>query len=159
MSRIRVHVQRVVNAPADEVYAVFADYRVRHPRILPPENFVFYELVEGGYGAGTVVRIRIRAGGRERPYTLRVSEPTPGGLLLERDQDSSLETTFSLVPAFGGQQTRVTIETEWQGASGAGGFFERTFAPIAIRSIYNKEMDRLEAELRGTLAPAAAPGA
>jgi hypothetical protein len=156
MSRIRVAAERVVNAPADDVYAVFADYRVRHPRILPPESFVGYEVLEGGQGAGTLARVRVRAGGREREYMLRVSEPTRGGLLIERDQNSSLETTFSLVPVLGGQQTRVTIATEWQGGKGVGGFMERTFAPLAMRRIYNKELDRLEAELRGTLAPAAA---
>jgi hypothetical protein len=43
----------------------------------------------------------------------------------------------------------VRIHTSWDGASGIGGFFERTFAPKAMRRIYLDELDRLNAYARG----------
>src|SRR6478672_6893033 len=123
MARIQVEAERVIDAPADDVYALLSDYRQGHPSVLPPESFIGYKVEEGGRGAGTVVSFRIRAGGRERPYRMRVSEPTPGSMLVERDQTSSLETTFSLAPLSGGRRTRLRIRTEWQGGRGVGGFF------------------------------------
>ena len=36
------------------------------------------------------------------------------------------------------------IATTWQGAGGIGGFFERTFAPRAMRAIYEDELKRLD---------------
>jgi hypothetical protein len=37
----------------------------------------------------------------------------------------------------------VQISTSWQGAGGIGGFFERTFAPRAMKAIYEDELHRL----------------
>lgn len=143
MSRIRVEASRVVDASPETVYQFLADYQVKHPSILPRESFVGYTVEEGGTGAGTVVSFRIRAGGRERSYRMRVSEPEPGRVLQEQDMDSSLVTRFTLTPADGNVRTNVSIVTQWQGGSGFGGFMERTFAPMAMRGIYTKELDRL----------------
>ena len=155
MSRIHVEASRVVDASPQDVYALLADYRTRHPQILP-DNFVGYRVEEGGQGAGTIVSFRVRAGGRERSYRMQVSEPEKGRVIQERDTMSSLVTTFTLDPEAGGKQTRVTIATEWEGAGGVGGFFERTFAPGAMRRIYDDELNRLAAALGGS--PAAAGG-
>lgn len=143
MSGIHVEASRVVDAPTEKVYQFLADYRVSHPSILPPESFVGYHVEEGGTGAGTVISIRIRAGGRERAYRMRVSEPEPGRVLQEQDTASSLVTQFILTPADGSAHTNVSIVTEWQGGSGIGGFFERAFAPMAMRRIYLRELDLL----------------
>ncbi len=131
MSRVVASAERVVDAPASEVYAVLADYRGGHREILPP-NFLDYRVLEGGAGAGTVVSFTVRAGGRERPYTMRVSEPIPGSVLVESDTSSSLATTVSLTPQDDGRRTLVNIRREWQGGQGVGGFFEaRLRAPGA----------------------------
>jgi Polyketide cyclase / dehydrase and lipid transport len=143
MSQIHVEAARVVDARPEDVYAFLSDYRTNHPRILPPEHFLDYRVEEGGKGAGTVVTFRLRAGGRERPYRMRVSEPEPGRTLVENDANSSLVTSFVVAPESGGQQSRVRITTEWAGSGGIGGFFERTFAPGAIRRIYDDELNRL----------------
>ena len=37
----------------------------------------------------------------------------------------------------------VTVRISWQGATGIGGFFERTFAPRGITRIYSTELDNL----------------
>ncbi len=144
MSRIVISAERVIDAPANQVYDILADYRGGHREILPPQ-FVDYRVVEGGRGAGTLISFRVRAGGRERAYTMRASEPIRGSVLVESDTNSSLVTSFSLTPAGDGRRTRVAIRTEWQGAAGVGGFFERAFAPLALRRIYHDELDRLAA--------------
>jgi hypothetical protein len=147
MSRIHVEAERVVNARPQEVYDFLSDYRTRHPSILPPENFLDYQVEAGGKGAGTIIRMRMHAGGRDRPYRMEVSEPEPGRLLAERDMTSSLVTTFGLTPVADGSQTLVRISTEWVGGGGIGGFFERTFAPGVLRSVYTQELNLLAAAL------------
>jgi hypothetical protein len=149
MARVVASAARVIDAPAQRIYDIMADYRTGHRQILPPQ-FLDYRVVEGGWGAGTVVSFKARAGGRERVYTMRVSEAIPGSVLVETDTQSSLVTTFSLTPVDDGRRTRAAIRTEWQGSSGIGGFFERTFAPLAMRRIYNDELDRLAAAVGRT---------
>ena len=148
MSRIHVEASRIVDAPADAVYQFLRDYRERHPSILPPESFLGYTVEAGGVGADTVVSFRIRAGGRERFYRMHISEPDPGRVLQEQDTESSLTTTFTMTPVEGDARTNVRIATWWQGGGGIGGFFERTFAPTALRGIYSRELDRLAAALK-----------
>lgn len=157
MSRVIASAERVLDAPASEIYSVMADYRGGHREVLPP-NFIDYHVLEGGAGAGTVISFKVRAGGRERPYTMRVSEAIPGSVLVESDANSSLVTTFSLTPQDEGKRTLVNIRTEWQGGQGVGGFFERTFAPLALRRIYNEELDNLAALLNKRRLVAGASG-
>jgi len=157
MARIVVSAARAIDAPAQQIYEILTDYRTGHREILPSQ-FVDYRVVEGGRGAGTLISFRIRAGGRERPYTMRVSEAIRGSVLVETDTTSSLTTTFSLTPIGDDRRTLVTIRTEWQGGKGIGGFFERIFAPLALRRIYNDELDRLAAAAAGgKRSPAGAP--
>jgi hypothetical protein len=157
MALIVVSAARAVDAPAQQIYEILTDYRSGHREILPPQ-FVDYKVLEGGRGAGTLISFRIRAGGRERPYTMRVSEAIPGSVLVETDTTSSLTTTFSLTPIGDGRRTLATIRTERQGGKGIGGFFERTFAPLALRRIYNDELDRIAAAAAGgKRSPSGAP--
>jgi hypothetical protein len=141
MTEILVSAQQLIRAPAEQVYGYLADYRQHHPKILPPA-FSGFQIDEGGVGAGTVFRISVTAAGRTRSYHMRVSEPEPGRTLVETDQDSSLVTTFTVIPDAQGALTR--IETRWQGASGIGGFFERLFAPRAAGRMYADELRRLD---------------
>jgi hypothetical protein len=55
-------------------------------------------------------------------------------------------TTFTVTPD--GESSRVEISTQWQGAGGIGGFFERLFAPRVMRGIYVNELERLNAYAR-----------
>lgn len=128
-------------APAQTVYAYLADMREHHPRFLPPA-FSDFTVESGGVGAGTVTRFKLNAGGRSREYRMEVSEPEPGRVLSESDMNSTLVTTFTVSPE--GDQSRVQIVTTWQGAGGIGGFFERMFAPRAVRGIYEDELERLD---------------
>jgi uncharacterized protein YndB with AHSA1/START domain len=145
MSRIHVVAERTMAASPADVYASLTDYQRKHQQILPPEHFRDYTVEHGGRGDGTVVSFKLKAGGRERPFRMRVSELERGRILQEIDTGSSTVTTFHVEPVGEGRQSRVRIITEWEGAKGIGGFFERTFAPGALRRIYDTELSRLEA--------------
>ena len=141
MAKVEATAERTIDAPADRVYGYLADMH-QHPQFLPPA-FSDFQVEEGGVGAGTVTSFAVTAGGRTRNYRMRVSEPQPGHTLVESDANSSLVTTFEVEPRDG--RSLVRISTSWDGASGIGGFFERTFAPKAMRRIYLDELDRLNA--------------
>lgn len=140
MGRITVVHEGPVGAPADLTYRLIAD-DAHHQRFLPA-GISDFEVLEGGVGAGTVHRFTVTAGGRTRAYVMRVDEPQPGRVLTETDQGSSLVTTFTVMPS--GGACRVRIETRWDGAGGAGGFLERTFAPRVMRKMYADELTRLD---------------
>lgn len=149
MSRIHVEAERTMAATPADVYASLADYQRKHQQILPPEHFRDFTVEQGGRGDGTVVSFKMKAGGRERPFRMRVSELEQGRILQEIDTGSSAVTTFHVEPVAEGKRSRVRIVTEWEGAKGIGGFFERTFAPGALRRIYDTELSRLEAVAGG----------
>jgi uncharacterized membrane protein len=141
MAVVVASAQGTVNAPADQVYGYIADMREHHPNFLPPA-FSDFQVESGGVGAGTVTRFTVTAGGRSRPYRMAVAEPEPGRILTESDSGSSLVTRFTVTPE--GDTSRVEITSTWQGAGGIGGFFERLFAPRAMRTIYQDEIRRLD---------------
>jgi uncharacterized protein YndB with AHSA1/START domain len=143
MGKVSVSADRMIDAPAAVVYDCVADM-TQHPEFLPPA-FSDFAVESGGVGAGTVTTFKVTAGRRTRSYRMTVAEPEPGRVLTETDANSSLVTTFTVEPL--GRDCRVTIATDWDGAGGIGGFFERTFAPRAMRRIYADELDRLAAHV------------
>lgn len=145
MAKIHVSTQRHIDAPAEAVYGYIADMREHHPRFLPPE-FSDFQVEAGGAGQGTITRFKMTAGRRTREYRMQVAEPQPGRVLTESDTASSLLTTYTVAPE--GSGCNVTISTEWEGAGGIGGFFERTFAPRVMQRIYADELERLDAYAR-----------
>jgi len=141
VAQIRVAAERPIAAPAEHVYRYLADYREHHPRFLPPA-FSDFQVEQGGIGAGTVIRFRLRAGGRSQVARQRVAEPVPGRVLSEADlDDPSLVTTFTVMPD--GDRCRVLIETTWQRA-GVRGLVERLLAPRVLRPLYADELARLD---------------
>jgi uncharacterized membrane protein len=148
MGVIQVSAERTVNAPADEVFGYIRDMNV-HPKFLPPA-FSDFKVESGGVGPGTVASFKVTAGGRTRDYRMTVDEPEPGRVLRESDENSSLITKFTVRPREGelGAVSHVEITTSWQGAGGIGGFFERTFAPRAMKALYEDELQRLDAYAR-----------
>lgn len=150
MSIIHVETERTIDAAPAQVFNLLANYRTTHKDILPGENYQDYKVEQGGEGAGTVYSYNLNAGRRVRPYKMKVSVPTPGNVLQESDQNSTLVTTWTLVPQDDGSKTRVRLTTEWGShASGIGGFMERTFAPRAIKGIYGTVLGRLESVATG----------
>jgi uncharacterized protein YndB with AHSA1/START domain len=146
MGKVEASAERVIDAPADQVYGHLADMH-QHPNFLP-SAFSDFTVEEGGVGAGTVTRFSATAGGRTRNYRMQVTEPEPGRVLVESDANSSLVTTFRVEPQ--GEKSLVRISTSWDGAGGIGGFFERTFAPKAMSRIYLDELERLNAYAQRT---------
>ena len=141
MGERRVVAERVVGAPADEVYGYIADYREHHHRFLPPA-FTDFVVEEGGRGAGTVVRFRLTVGGRGREYRAVVAEPEPGRVLTEADAGTGSTTTFTVTPA--GGESRVRVETTWPGAGGLAGVMERVLARRLLGRLYADELERLD---------------
>jgi hypothetical protein len=155
MAAIKVSAEGNVDAPPDEVYGYIADMRSHHPKFLPPA-FSDFEVESGGVGAGTIIRYKVTAGGRTRAYRMEVAEPEPGRTLTESDTESSLITTFTVMPQSGASWVR--IGTTWDGAGGVGGFFERIFAPRALRAILTDELRRLDDYARQRAGNAERPG-
>lgn len=146
MGHVHVETEKVINARPEVVYQYLADYRDKRPRILTP-NFVDYAVKKGGRGNGTVVTYVLHAGRRERPYEMHVNEEGKANTLVERDAGSSLVTHWRVQPAADSTSSRVAVTTDWEGGSGVGGFFERTFAPMGMRKIYDTMLDRLAQEV------------
>lgn len=146
--QIQVDVQRTIPAPRERVHEILTDYASGRPEVQPPANYLDYKVLQGGRGAGTQISYRLRVGPRERPYEVEVSEPSPGATLVERDRNSSLVTTWTLVPTPDGSATKLELSTSWQGSGGVGGFFERTFAPRGLRRVYDELLDRLTEKVR-----------
>jgi uncharacterized protein YndB with AHSA1/START domain len=141
MAKVVASAERGIDAPAEQVYGYLADMNL-HQRFLPPA-FSDFKIEQGGVGAGTVTSFKVTAGGRTRSYRMQVSEPAPGRTLVETDTGSSLVTTYDVAPR--GDRSLVSITTSWDGASGIGGFFERTFAPRAMERLYSEALDQLSA--------------
>jgi hypothetical protein len=142
MSHIDVRDERIIDAKPEEVYTALIDYKNKRPRMLTP-NFLDYTVEQGGEGRGTIFSYRLQAAGRERPYRMIVDEPLQGQVVTERDQGSSLVTSWTVAPINGGAKSHVSVESAWEGGSGVGGFFERTFAPLGLHKIYKSMLEML----------------
>jgi hypothetical protein len=145
MSEVVATAEHVVRAPAERVKAALGDYEGARRRAMP-EQFSDYRVEAGGSGAGTRVHWRFAATAkRVRDQLIDVTEPS-ADTLVERDTNSSMVTTWTVSPADAGVTT-VRVRTTWTGASGVGGFFERTFAPKGLRRVYADLLTRLEGQL------------
>jgi hypothetical protein len=145
MGQVVATAEHVVRAPAEQVRAGLADYEGVRRRVLP-EQFSDYRVEAGGQGAGTRVGWRFAATSkRVREQLVEVSQPD-ADTLVERDTRSSMVTSWTVHPA-DTATTTVRVRTTWDGASGIGGFFERTFAPKGLRRVYLDLLGRLEREL------------
>jgi hypothetical protein len=143
MGRLHVEESMIIEAPADRIYRLLADYRDGHPRVLPPAYFAGLEVEQGGIGAGTVVRVRARFMGQETAYRLFVTEPTPGRVLMEADPALGVVTTFTVDPLDGGRRATVSIATEWAPRPGARWAIEGRIVALAARRIYRAELKQL----------------
>ncbi|MFJ8938778.1 SRPBCC family protein [Streptomyces sp. NPDC102365] len=145
MAQVEATTERVVTGQPDDVFDALADYNGTRSKILS-EHFSEYEVLEGGDGEGSVVHWKLQATSKRiRDCLLDVSEPTDGELV-EKDRNSSMVTTWRVTPA-GEGRSRVVVSSVWDGASGIGGFFERTFAPKGLGRIYDEVLAKLAAEV------------
>jgi hypothetical protein len=99
---------------------------------------------QGGIGAGTVIRFRMRAFGQKRTLRAEITEPEPGRVLVETYLDSNgAVTTFTVDPGTAPADSRVTISTELPVRSGVSGWIERKLSTLMLRPIYRKELENL----------------
>lgn len=143
-TRYRVSRSARIKAPPGLVYEVIADYKRHHPNIVPPPYFRRLEVLEGGVGAGTRTRVEMRVLGITRVFEQVVSEPQPGRVLVEENQDGSAVTTFTVQRTSGGGATRVTITTVLVARGGLLGLLERLATSLVLPRIYGKELERLD---------------
>ncbi len=145
MAEVQVIVERGFAVPADELKTALADYAGARKEMLSG-HFSEYEVREGGTGAGTLVHWKLRATEkRVRDCLVDVTEPQPG-TLVESDRNSSMVTTWTVAGT--GADSSVRVVTTWQGAGGIGGFFERRFAPVGLRRIYEELLTNLATKLQ-----------
>ena len=141
MSMVTTSCTAQIDAPPSAVYHLFADYRTGHPRILPKPYFSGLEVLSGGYGAGTVFRTTVTVMGVKTHYHMTVSEPVPGHILVEEDTKLGVRTSFTVEPAAGGTQSRLTIATTWPPKPGLLGWIERITTAGFMRKIYTAQFD------------------
>ncbi len=145
MAILKATAERLVAAPAADVYRYLLDYREHHPRFLPPA-FERFRVERGGVGPGTTFETTVKLGGRRRTLRMEVSEPEPGRVLAETDHEAGMHTTFAVQPE--GDRCRVRITTTWPGAGGLTGFLERRLAPRLLRGMFEDELARLDGYAR-----------
>ncbi|MBP8003114.1 MAG: SRPBCC family protein [Chloroflexi bacterium] len=143
MNQIHIEQSAVIAAAPAQLYAVIRDYEVGHLAILPKPYFQEMIVEEGGQGAGTKTRLKMKIMGQEFNFRHEVSEPEPGRILKETDRDTGLATTFTFEPLAGGTQTRLTITTDTPVRPGLAGFLERFMSPLILRRIYRQELQNL----------------
>ena len=144
MTTHRFSASALIQASAQDLYAIIADYHHGHPQILPQPPFVSLAVEQGGTEAGTVIRVDTRVLGRLQTFRAVVTEPEPGRVLVETN-DNGYVTTFTVEPRAEGQHAYVTIATELTGRAGMLGTLERWFVTWLLRRVYVKELEQLAA--------------
>ncbi len=134
----------LIQAPAQELYTIIADYHHGHPKILPKPPFVSLAVEQGGIGEGTVIRVEMRVLGQLQTFRAVATEPEPGRVLVETN-DTGYVTTFTAEPRAEGQHAYVTIATEMDGRTGVLGTLERWFVTRLMRPVFIKELEQLAA--------------
>ena len=141
-----VSATRRIDAAAEAVYAVFADYRVAHPSILPPRFFAGLSVEAGGYGAGTIVLVEGRFAGRTRVIRGIVTEPEPGRLLVESYPEERMVTSFHIVPV-GSARSDVTISTVLPRRWGLLGWMQERVVRRLLSGVFAEELELVAAYL------------
>lgn len=143
MRNLHVEQTATIDASADEIYDILANYRDTHPQILPKQYFSDLEVESGGTGAGTVFRVRTHVLGMGQRFHMVVREPEPGRVLSETDTTTGMVTRFIVQPVDDGRRARVTIATDWQVQDGLKGWLEGLTTPPIMRRIYATELRQI----------------
>lgn len=134
-----VSASKIIDAPADMLYRIIADYQNTHASILPKSYFSSLEVEQGGYGEGTIIRFQMRVLGQTQTFRALITEPDPGCTLLETDLESNTSTSFTVWSLGNKDQARVTIMTVLKNRS----FVEGLFAKILLTNVYRQELELL----------------
>ncbi len=148
MATLHASAEHVIDAPIDVIYNCIADYNQHHAHILPKEFSDLRVESGGGVGDGTVITFKAKAWGVTQAYRATVSEPQPGRVLVETNDDGSF-STFTLDAVPGG--VKVTIETTFTTSTGLKGLMERLLARRTMESMYARELANLESYAKSRL--------
>ncbi|KQU28037.1 MULTISPECIES: SRPBCC family protein [unclassified Rhodococcus (in: high G+C Gram-positive bacteria)] len=143
MAKVSASSSLTISAAPDKVLAALSDYETVRPRILP-EQYRDFAVVEGGQGDGTVARWVLQAT-EKRSRNVLATVSVSGATVTEKDANSSMVTTYLVAPS--GSGSSVTTTTEWTGAGGVGGFFEKTFAPLGLKKIQAQLLQNLSRQV------------
>ncbi|MBY6687618.1 SRPBCC family protein [Rhodococcus sp. BP-149] len=143
MAKVSASSSLTISAAPDKVLAALSDYETVRPRILP-EQYRDFAVVEGGQGDGTVARWVLQAT-EKRSRSVLATVSVSGATVTEKDANSSMVTTYLVAPS--GSGSSVTTTTEWTGAGGVGGFFEKTFAPLGLKKIQAQLLQNLSRQV------------
>ena len=141
MAQVSASSSILIGAEPTAVLDAVADYQAMRPKILSP-HYSQYRVLEGGQGRGTVASWTLQAT-KSRSREIRATVDVAGRTVIEKDANSTLVTNWTVAPA-GAAGSSVTVKTTWKGASGIGGFFERSFAPIGLRKIQAEVLANLK---------------
>ncbi len=133
----------LVNVAPDAVLAAVADYNEVRPKILSSQ-YSDYEVLQGGVGAGTVVKWKLQAT-KSRVREVQAAVDVAGKTVIEKAANSTMVTNWTVAPA--GTGSTVTTKTTWTGAGGVKGFFEKTFAPLGLKKIQAEVLENLKKQL------------
>ena len=136
----------LINAAPETVLGAVADYQTVRPKILSA-HYTDYQVVQGGRGPGTVAKWKLHAT-KSRVRDVEAHVDVAGHTVIEKDANSSMVTNWTVAPA--GTGSTVTTKTSWEGASGVGGFFEKTFAPLGLKKIQGEVLENLKKEVEGS---------
>jgi hypothetical protein len=140
---------RIAAAP-ERVFALLADYRQGRPRMLPAPIRDF-TVERGGYGAGTIVRFRVRIAGRSQTLRAAVTEPDRGRVLAETNLEGRVAVTrFVVTPTVEGRASDVIVSTTLQLRSGIAGAVERFIATRVLGRMHRATLRRLDALVTST---------
>jgi hypothetical protein len=157
MGAVRADAESLIDAPPAAVYAVLADYRTHHPRIMPQPMFSDLEVEQGGIGAGTVFHITVHVAGRTQRLHMRVAEPDPGRVLTETNLDTGVVTEFRVIPGDGsddgGSPTLTRISSQWEARSGIRGLVDRFVAPRLMGRTFSAQLHELGDYMQSRRAP------
>ncbi|WP_039821637.1 SRPBCC family protein [Nocardia testacea] len=143
MGQVKAGSSIEVAADPQRALAAVTDYTEVRPKILSA-HYRDYKVVEGGQGDGTVAEWTLQAT-EKRVRDIRAQVSVADNVVTEKDANSSLVNTWTVVPA--GTGSTITLETTWQGAGGVKGIFEGIFAPLGLRKIQAEVLANLKGEL------------
>lgn len=145
MREFIVSESRLIEAPAERVYGILADYKVGHPQILPRPPFESLEVEQGGYGAGTIFRCTMRFWGMASQFRAAVTEPEPGRVMVETDLTGAIVTTFTVEPRDKNRRSLVTFSTRLKTRGGPLGIVQRALSRRMLQPTYVRELANLAA--------------
>jgi uncharacterized protein YndB with AHSA1/START domain len=147
MATYRILAEAQIAAPAATVYRIFADYQNLHEQILPKPPFGTITVLQGGYGAGTVIEFQTKTFGSVRHFHAEISEPEPGQVLVETDRKGGVVTQFIVEAISGASESkpecRVQIVTDIAVRDGWLGPVEGWLTKKLLYPTYQQELKNL----------------